>query len=135
MKGRGRRAPIPVSHVVLAHRDAEGAVESYSAIMRDVTERMAAERQALLAREVDHRAKNALAVVQAALRLTPRTMRRATPAPWRAASARWRARIRCWPRRAGRGASLRALAEAELSAFLPPGPAGGAGRAVGGAGS
>ena len=37
----------------------------------DVTERRAGEeRQALLAREVDHRAKNALAVVQAILRLT-----------------------------------------------------------------
>ncbi|MBU8544163.1 MULTISPECIES: HWE histidine kinase domain-containing protein [Roseomonadaceae] len=40
---------------------------------QDVTARREAEdRQALLAREVDHRAKNALAVVQAALRLTPR---------------------------------------------------------------
>ncbi|WP_161993752.1 PAS domain-containing protein [Muricoccus nepalensis] len=40
-------------------------------LLRDVTERhRAAERQALLSREVDHRAKNALSVVQAALRLT-----------------------------------------------------------------
>jgi PAS domain S-box-containing protein len=40
---------------------------------QDVTvRREAEERQALLAREVDHRAKNALAVVQSALRLTPR---------------------------------------------------------------
>lgn len=39
--------------------------------LQDVTERRAAaERQALLAREVDHRAKNVLAVVQATLRLT-----------------------------------------------------------------
>lgn len=39
----------------------------------DVTERrLAEERQFLLLREVDHRAKNALAVVKAALRLTPR---------------------------------------------------------------
>jgi two-component sensor histidine kinase/HAMP domain-containing protein len=39
----------------------------------DVSERRAAEeRQALLMRELDHRAKNALAVVQAALRLTPK---------------------------------------------------------------
>jgi len=39
----------------------------------DVTaRRMAEERQFLLLREVDHRAKNALAVVKAALRLTPR---------------------------------------------------------------
>jgi PAS domain S-box-containing protein len=40
---------------------------------RDITARRAGEeRQALLAREVDHRAKNALAVVQAAVRLTPK---------------------------------------------------------------
>ncbi|MGG5886102.1 PAS domain-containing protein [Falsiroseomonas sp. HC035] len=39
----------------------------------DVTARLLAEeRQVLLLREVDHRAKNALAVVKAALRLTPR---------------------------------------------------------------
>ncbi|WP_169747581.1 PAS domain S-box protein [Belnapia moabensis] len=41
-------------------------------ITRDITERRAAEeRQDLLAREVDHRAKNVLAVVQSVLRLTP----------------------------------------------------------------
>ncbi|HEV7263961.1 MAG TPA: PAS domain-containing protein [Falsiroseomonas sp.] len=39
----------------------------------DITERKAAEeRQAVLVHELDHRAKNTLAVVQAALRLTPR---------------------------------------------------------------
>jgi two-component sensor histidine kinase len=42
-------------------------------INMDVTERKAAqERRALLAYEVDHRAKNALAVVESLLRLTPR---------------------------------------------------------------
>lgn len=42
-------------------------------VSQDVTERKRAEqRQALLMRELDHRAKNLLAVVQAALRLTPR---------------------------------------------------------------
>jgi PAS domain S-box-containing protein len=40
---------------------------------QDITARREAEdRQALLSRELDHRAKNALAIVQAALRLTPR---------------------------------------------------------------
>jgi PAS domain S-box-containing protein len=40
---------------------------------RDITERHEAEeRQAVLVHELDHRAKNTLAVVQAALRLTPR---------------------------------------------------------------
>ena len=44
---------------------------SMAGVSLDVTERKIAEqRQALLAREVDHRAKNALAVVQATLRLT-----------------------------------------------------------------
>jgi two-component sensor histidine kinase len=43
----------------------------FAALFLDVTQRRAAEqRQALLAREVDHRAKNVLTVVQAALRLT-----------------------------------------------------------------
>ncbi|TCZ59851.1 PAS domain-containing protein [Roseicella aquatilis] len=42
-------------------------------VCADVTDRrLAEERQVLLVREVDHRAKNVLAVVQAALRLTPR---------------------------------------------------------------
>jgi PAS domain S-box-containing protein len=42
-------------------------------VVADVTEqKRIEERQALLMREVDHRAKNVLAVVQAALRLTPR---------------------------------------------------------------
>ncbi|MBI0537094.1 hypothetical protein D9599_16095 [Roseomonas sp. KE2513] len=41
-------------------------------VMLDMTaRRLAEERQALLMREVDHRGKNALAVVKAALRLTP----------------------------------------------------------------
>jgi len=86
----------------------------------DLTERREAEeRQVLLARELDHRAKNALAVVQAAVRLTPkdnasafaRTIEGRVGALARAhtllAEARWS------------GADLRALAEAELTAFLP----------------
>jgi PAS domain S-box-containing protein len=51
-----------------------GAFLGYIGSVIDITDRKEAEaRQALLAREVDHRAKNALAVVQAALRLTPKT--------------------------------------------------------------
>jgi PAS domain S-box-containing protein len=53
---------------VTAYRTEPGR---FAAVFSNVTERRRAEeRQALLAREVDHRAKNALAVVQAALRLT-----------------------------------------------------------------
>jgi len=51
--------------------DAEGNLVSLNGVTVDITERKQAEnKQALLAREVDHRAKNALSVVQAILRLT-----------------------------------------------------------------
>ncbi len=49
----------------------DGRILGFLKIGQDVTARKAVEdRQALLSREVDHRAKNALAVVRAALRLT-----------------------------------------------------------------
>jgi two-component sensor histidine kinase len=78
----------------------------------------------VLAREVDHRAKNVLAVVQATLRLTPK----ADPAAYaRAVEGRVAALARAqtllsedrW-----RGADLRALLKTELAPFLPEGPAG-----------
>ncbi len=50
---------------------AGGRVSRISGVTVDITERkIAEERQALLAREVDHRAKNALALVQSIVRLT-----------------------------------------------------------------
>lgn len=52
-------------------RDAAGRVAGVVASGEDITDRRSAEeRQMLLTREVDHRAKNALAVVQAIVRLT-----------------------------------------------------------------
>src|SRR6202000_658877 len=52
-------------------RDAEGKPGATNRVTVDVTERRRAEeRQLLLAREVDHRAKNMLAVVLSVLRLT-----------------------------------------------------------------
>ncbi|GAA0569936.1 hypothetical protein GCM10009416_05580 [Craurococcus roseus] len=58
--GRGRRMPSPA-----------GRVGPILGVNVDITARKEAEeRQLLLMREVDHRAKNALAVVQAVLRLT-----------------------------------------------------------------
>lgn len=81
-------------------------------------EKRAVERQSLLTREVDHRAKNMLAVVQAALRLT-----RATDMPGfvRAIEGRLAALARAqtllsadhWS-----GADLRALLHGELSPFI-----------------
>lgn len=51
--------------------DASGRVVRISGVTVDITDRkQAEERQTLLAREVDHRAKNALAVVQSIVRLT-----------------------------------------------------------------
>ena len=54
-----------------ATRDGEGKVVRISGVTMDITQRKKAEeRQALLAREVDHRAKNAMAIVQSIVRLT-----------------------------------------------------------------
>jgi PAS domain S-box-containing protein len=54
-----------------ASLDESGKVVRVSGVTMDITERKEAEaRQALLAREVDHRAKNAMAIVQSIVRLT-----------------------------------------------------------------
>jgi two-component sensor histidine kinase/DNA-binding response OmpR family regulator len=54
-----------------ATRDSAGTVVRISGVTMDITERKdAEERQSLLAREVDHRAKNAMAIVQSIVRLT-----------------------------------------------------------------
>jgi PAS domain S-box-containing protein len=92
------------------------------ATVQDITERhRAEERQALLAREVDHRAKNALAVVQAALRLTPK----ADAAGFaRAVEGRVGALARAQTLLADsrwRGAELRVLIQGELTGFVEPG--------------
>ncbi len=85
----------------------------------DITERKRSEqRNELLMREVDHRAKNALAVVQAALRLS----RAETPAELvRIIEGRVAALARAQTilaRRRWEGAELHALLEGELAAFL-----------------
>jgi PAS domain S-box-containing protein len=89
-----------------------------SGIAIDITARkQSEERQTLLAREVDHRAKNALAVVQAALRLTPRHDAESYA---RAVEGRVSALARAHTLLAeGRweGTALRALLEAELAPF------------------
>src|SRR5260221_1145216 len=61
------------SAVAVASFDAAGAPIRFSGVTTDITERKEAEgRQLLLAREVDHRARNTLAVVQAIVRLAKR---------------------------------------------------------------
>ncbi len=98
---------------------AAGTPSKVVGVVLDVTPRKAAEeRQALLMREVDHRAKNALAVVQAAVRLTLapdlESYRRAI-AGRVAALARAQTLLAedRWS-----GAELRTLVEGELSAFV-----------------
>ena len=59
--------------VAASQLDAKGRLIRLSGVTADITDRKEAEnKQALLAREVDHRAKNALAVVQAIVRLAKR---------------------------------------------------------------
>jgi len=98
--------------------------------LRDIDERKRAEeRQTLLAREVDHRAKNALTVVQAALRLTQADSLEAYS---RAVEGRVAALARAQTLLAmdrWSGADLRALLHGELEPFLGRGP-GGAGQRV-----
>jgi two-component sensor histidine kinase len=88
----------------------------------DITDRRhAEERILLLAREVDHRAKNALAVVQAALRLTPRSDAESYAG---AVEGRVAALARAQTLLAAdrwSGAELRGLIEGELAAFLGAG--------------
>jgi two-component sensor histidine kinase len=92
---------------------------TFAALFLNVTERRhAAERQTLLAREVDHRAKNALAVVQAALRLTKAPD---VPSYMHAVEGRVAALARAQTLLAEdrwTGADLRALLRGELEPFL-----------------
>ncbi|MDP3414606.1 PAS domain-containing protein [Falsiroseomonas sp.] len=114
------------SHGRAVERDATtGTALRLIGTTQDVTARREAqERQALLSRELDHRAKNALAVVQAALRLTPRhdAAAFATAIEGRVmalsrahtllAAAHWT------------GAELHSVLQGEVAAFLTPsGPA------------
>ena len=96
-----------------------------SGLLRDVTERRQSDdRQVLMTRELDHRAKNALAVVLAALRLTPA----ADPRSYAAAvegrvAALARAHTLLTARR-WTGADLHDLVRGELRAASPAGQGG-----------
>ena len=101
-----------------------GAVLAVSLMLEDVTERRRAEaKRDLLARELDHRARNALAVVQAAVRLT-----RADTAPAfaRAVEGRIAAIARAQTMLADRqwsGAGMQAVVGGALSVFTHGEPA------------
>ena len=112
--------------VLLAKRRTRELSDLNASLEQRVRERTAEieageSRLRLLAREVDHRAKNALAVVQAMLQLTPKND---LPAYIRAVEGRVSALSRAqtllsedqW-----RGASLHALLQAELAPFVSEG--------------
>ena len=116
----GRRkdgSVVPLDLSIAEWRDGEGR-RFFTGIMRDISARKADEaRRKLLAREVDHRAKNALAVVQSVVRLTPRDEPRAFAA---AVEARVAAlgRVHSLLAESGwSGADLRAVAERELAPY------------------
>ncbi len=118
MQGRRKDgSPVPLDISIAEWRDAEGK-RFFTAIMRDVSERKAdEERRGLLMREVDHRAKNALAVVQSVLRLTPRDEPAAAFAAVEARVAAL-ARVHSLLAEGGwSGADLRAVAERELAPY------------------
>ncbi|HEV7455881.1 MAG TPA: PAS domain S-box protein [Roseococcus sp.] len=100
------------------YHDLEGQPARFPGVVIDITARkQAEERQALLAHEVDHRAKNALAVAQSVVALT----RAEDPAAFRAAvSGRITALARAHTllaRESWKGASLSAVLEAEVAPY------------------
>jgi two-component sensor histidine kinase/GAF domain-containing protein len=96
-----------------------------SGLLRDVTERRRAdERQVLMTRELDHRAKNALAVVLAALRLTPAEDPRAYASAVEGRVAALARAHTLLTERRWAGADLRDLVCGELRSFLTPAPPG-----------
>jgi PAS domain S-box-containing protein len=106
-------------------QDEQGRVTGAVAVVSDITAAKAAEEhQALLTQELNHRARNILAVVKATLRLTPRDDAAAYA---RAVEGRVDALARAqallvegeWA-----GAELRPIIAAELAAFLHAGAAG-----------
>ena len=91
-----------------------------SGVTVDITERKEAEeRQALLAREVDHRAKNALALVQSIVRLTRAKSVEAMSPRSRAASRRCRALTPSCRIRAGRAPTLQDWSRRSLRLIAP----------------
>ncbi|RAI59914.1 PAS domain S-box protein [Roseicella frigidaeris] len=115
MAGEGR---VVLDVQIAPLRDAEGRVTHLIASAVDITERKRSEEaKLLLAREVDHRAKNALAVVQSVLTLT----RTEEPAAFKAAV---KGRIAAMAlahtllaRERWNGADLRELLAEELAAY------------------
>jgi len=81
----------------------DGRIGKMSGVTIDITERKEAEkRQALLAREVDHRAMNLLSMVQSIVRLTRAKDMESYVAALKAACRRWQRPMFCSPGPGGR---------------------------------
>jgi len=111
----GTRLPVRISSAPLPGEPGHVVV-----LVQDIAEQREAElRRDLLMREVDHRAKNALAIVQAAIRLAPKEDAAAYA---KAIEGRVRTLARAHDLLAKgqwRNASLRRLLESELLVFVP----------------
>ncbi len=95
------------THIVSALQDVTG----------EVMERRSEQARSLLMREVDHRARNALAVVQSFVRLTTAPAWRNTAASSKAASTPWPAPRPRWRRAAGRADRCARSSRAELASL------------------
>lgn len=110
--GRGRRVP-----------QSDGRRPMFG-VNVDITERKDSEqRQQFLMHEVDHRAKNVLAVVQAALRLTPRDDAHSYASAVEGRVAALARAHRLLAERRWSGASLRELVQGEVATLHPGGDA------------
>lgn len=115
---RGERRWLKVT--AIPQRSGEGELVGVFSVFSDVTEQLRTQQaQDLLIREVDHRAKNALAVVQAILRLTrAETIREFIQAVEGRVAAMARAHTLLAKSR-WEGADLRSLIEEELAPYRP----------------
>jgi two-component sensor histidine kinase len=109
---------VPIDLAIAEWRDS-GGTRFFTGIMRDISVRKADEqRKLMLMREVDHRAKNALAVVQSVVRLTSADEPRAFAAAVQARVAALARAHSLLAEGGWAGADLRTLVERELAPVM-----------------
>ena len=109
---------VDISLTVSPIRNADGKIVGASKIARDISERKRTDAQMQhLAREAEHRTKNILATVQAAVRLSNSDTVDEFKTPFSGVSMRSPRFTRCSCNRAGRARNLRSLVEQELAPY------------------